>query len=165
MQDKNVSREINLMWLLPWCFWSWAPSSQIDPAVANTDSALPPKGFTKDGFYESGLEPFHFLGQILSLCAQTRGRFHFYPAWRSCDGSEKSKHGWSSTQRALKRGNRSVLWELGWAVTHLWCALMRSSIILYSCISSCVWTLRPCRETGINPKCAEFYLWKWADQV
>lgn len=150
MQDKNVSHEINLGWLLSWCFWSWAASSQSNPAVANTNSALPPKAFAKDGFCESRLEPFLFLGQILSLCGQTQGRFHFYPVWRSSDGSEERQTQLELHATSAEKGKWAELPELGRAVTHLWCALMRSSVILYSCISNCVWTLRSCKETGIN---------------
>lgn len=34
---------------------------------------------------------FPFLGQLVGLCDQTRGRFHFYPVWRSSDGSEEGQ--------------------------------------------------------------------------
>lgn len=95
----------------------------------------------------------NFLGQILSLYDQTQGRFHFYPAWRSSDGSEKRQTGLERSQRALERGNRSVLSELGWAVTHLGGVLMRGSIILYSCISSCGWTLCSCKKQELIPMC------------
>lgn len=140
MQDKNVTHEINLGWLLSWCFWSRALSSQSDPAVANTDSALPPAGFTEDGSCESGLEPFLFLGQILSLWDQTRGRFHLYPVWRSCDALRKGKHSSSCTQQALKgeMGLSSESWAELWLIcdVHWWAAALFSTLYQQLCLNS-----------------------------
>lgn len=156
MQDKNVTHEINLGLFLSWCFWSWAPSSQSDPAVANTDSVLPPKGFTKDGFCESGLEPFLFLGQILSLWDQTQGRFHFCPAWRSSDGSEKRQTQLELHAASAEKGK--WVWALRAGLSCdafvMWIDEEQHYFVL--CISNCVWTLRSCRETGINPNVLNF---------
>lgn len=165
MQDKNVSHEINLMWLLPWCIWSRAPSSQIDPAVADTNSALPPKGFTKDGFCESGLEPFLFSGQRLSLCDQTGGRFHFYPAWRSCDGSEKRQTGLEPHAASAAKGKWVCALRAGLSSDAFVMCIdqgQRYSVLLHQQL----WLNSAFLQRNRNSsQCVEFYLWKWADQV
>lgn len=150
MQDKNVSHEINLGWLLSWCFWSWAPSSQSDPAVTNTNSALPPKGFTKDGFCVSGLEPFLFLGQTLSLWEQTRGRFHFYPVWRSCDGSEERQTRLEPHAASAEKGKQVWAPRAGLSCDAFVMCIDEQQHHFVLCISSSVWTLCSCKETGIN---------------
>lgn len=51
-------------------------------------------------------QDFLFLGQILSLCNQTWGRFHFYPAWRSSDGSEKRQTQLEPHAASAEKGKR-----------------------------------------------------------
>lgn len=168
MQDKNVSHEINLVWFLPWCFWGWAPSSQSDAAVPNTNSALPPKGFTKDGIYESGSEPFLFLGQLVwpntrqvSLLPRVT---QFWWLWKTANTARAARSERWKGEIGLCSQSWAELWricDVYWWGTHY----------LYSCISNCVWTLRSCKETGINPNVLNFisgngqirfkWLFKW----
>lgn len=58
-----------------------------------------------------------------------------YPVMQVLIALKKVKYNSSCMQEVLKRGNRIVLSEVGWPVTHLWCVLVKNRIILYSCIS------------------------------
>lgn len=133
MQDKNVTHELNLGWLLSWCFWSWAPSSQSDPAVANIDSALPPTGFTKDGFYESGLEPFlffrpgtQFVGPNTRQVSLLPRMTQFWWLWEKANPARAahSKH-WKG-EMGLSSESWAELWricDVDWSAAALFCTL------------------------------------------